>query len=265
MIVPRMFLFVALASPFLAVACAPSEETDDPAAPDPATRVQVSADSDEQAIELAQAVMATMGGWPAWDATKVVSWRFFGRRMHYWDRDTGLIRIEWPTDDGQLLILMNLNVRQGRAWKNGIELEGDERSEAIGNGYEAWVNDSYWMFMPYKLLDPGVTLKHAGEGAMEDGRASEMLDLTFDGVGVTPENRYIVHVATDTGLVEQWDFYQTAADEEPRFRLPWKNWQEFGGIRLATSHGNDEVDWEIAVHESLPATVFTTPDPVSVD
>ena len=267
MSVPRRFSWIVLVAWIALVAgCAPTGREDGAAqaAPDPADRVQVSADSDERAIELAQAAMETMGGWSAWDASRFVSWRFFGRRMHYWDRHSGLIRIEWPSDDGETLILMNLNVMQGRAWKDGTELQGDERSQAIKQGYEAWINDSYWMFMPYKLLDPGVTLKYAGEGTMEDGRASEMLDLTFDGVGVTPDNRYIVHVAKETGLVEQWDFYLTAEDAEPRFRSPWKDWQQFGGIRLATSHGRD-VGWEIAVHDSLPATLFTSPDSVDLD
>jgi hypothetical protein len=117
------------------------------------------------------------------------------------------------------------------------------------------------MFMPYKLLDPGVTLRYGGEKEMEDGRGADVLVLTFEEVGYTPENKYDVFVARDTGLVEQWSFYRNADDEEPSFTLPWTGWREFGGILLATDHGREK-DWDIAVPESLPRTVFTSPDPV---
>ena len=48
--------------------------------------------------------------------------------------------------------------------------------EYLELGHRTWINDSYWMFMPYKLLDPGVTLAYAGERALEDGRLKPGLD-----------------------------------------------------------------------------------------
>lgn len=233
--------------------------------PDYADRVHVSPDSDASAIALAQDVMKTMGGWEAWDATRFVSWHFFGRRVHYWDRATGNLRLEFEADEDAYIVLMNLSDRQGRAWKNGERLEGEELGELLDNGYSAWVNDSYWMFMPYKLLDAGVTLKDAGAKPMADGRSARVLDLTFaDGTGITPKNRYEVYVADDTGLVEQWDFYLEAGDAEPRFASPWSDWKSFGAIRLATNHGRN-LDWKIAVHDDLPASVFDDPAPVILE
>jgi hypothetical protein len=94
---------------------------------------------------------------------------------------------------------------------------------------------------------------------MKDGRPADVLDVTFgQGVGYTPENRYEVFVAHDTGLVEQWAFYAKAEDTEPRFILPWAGWTRFGKVLLATGHGKDD-DWEIAVPDDLPAAVFTDP------
>ena len=55
----------------------------------PADRVHVTDASDARAIEIAQSVMATMGGWESWDATRYLSWHFFGGRVHHWDRYTG--------------------------------------------------------------------------------------------------------------------------------------------------------------------------------
>ena len=112
-----------------------------------------------------------------------------------------------------------------------------------------------------KALDSGVTLKYVGEKPTAEGADAWVLDLTFVEVGYTPQNRYHVYVGKESGLVEQWDFYPEAANEEPSFALPWKGWQTFGGIKLATNHGRDR-DWSIAVHDTLPPSVFNDPGPV---
>ncbi|MFQ5719395.1 MAG: hypothetical protein ACE5IK_07580 [Acidobacteriota bacterium] len=218
-------------------------------------RVHVSSASDDHAIEIAQSVVQKMGGWEHWDAARYVHWSFFGRRKHDWDRWTGDIRIE--TDKN--LILMNINTKKGRAWEEGKEVvDPDKLAGMLESGHKMWVNDSYWMFMPYKLLDEGVTLKYTGEKDLDDGRPADVLTLSFDGVGYTPENRYEVFVAKDTGLVEAWSYFAKAGDEKAAFTLPWGNWKQFGNVMLATEHGRG-VDWEIAVKESMPRTLFTEP------
>jgi len=226
------------------------------------SRVHVNDESDARAIEIAQATVAAMGGWDALDATRYVSWNFFARRQHYWDRHTGDIRIESVRDGVSTVVLMNIQTGEGRVFNDGVQLEGEAAAEVLEFGQQAWVNDAYWMFMPYKMLDPGVTLGYVGEKQTADGMDAWVLDLTFGvGVGYTPENRYHVYVGKDSGLVEQWDFYAEAGNEEPSFASPWKDWKTFGGIKLATNHGRG-VDWEIAVHATLPASVLSDPAPV---
>ncbi|MCP3981286.1 MAG: hypothetical protein GY716_18450 [bacterium] len=229
---------------------------------DPATRVQVSAESDERAIEIAQSTVERMGGWEALDSTRFVRWHFFGRRWHHWDRHSGDLRIE--SEDG--LWLMNVHTKEGRYWEKDASVEDPAKlAEALDRGHQIWVNDSYWMFMPYKMLDPGVTLKYSGERTLEDGRAADVLDLTFAGdAGYTPQNRYEVFVARDTGLVEAWAFFAEAQETEPRFTMPWAAWEEFGEIKLATSHGRD-ADWGIRVYDDLPRSVFDSPEPPQIE
>jgi len=220
--------------------------------------------SDPQAIEVADRVMVELGGRQAWDETRYLTWSFFGRRRHVWDKQTGDIRIEGVDRETErpYLILMNLHDKQGRAWKEGVPVtEPDELAAMLENGESAWINDSYWMFMPYKLKDTGVALKYLQEAEMLDGRQAEVLQLTFEAVGKTPENKYHVYVATDSGLVEQWDYYANAADEEPRFSSPWHNWRRYGQILLSDNRGeNGHTD--IAVLEALPPEVLTSPEPV---
>jgi len=220
--------------------------------------------SDPQAIAIADQVMEAMGGREAWDETRYLTWNFFGRRRHVWDKQTGDIRVEGvDRDSGEsYLILMNLHTGDGRAWSDGVEItDPDARAERLDAGEAAWINDSYWVFMPYKLKDTGVTLLHLGEHEMLDGRPAEVLELTFEGVGRTPENRYHVYVASDSGLVEQWDYYEDAEDEEPSFQIPWHGWTRHGSILLSADRGeNDHTD--LAVLEDVPRSVFESPEPV---
>ncbi len=215
---------------------------------------------DPQARELAESVMQSMGGQEAWDATRHVAWKFFGRRQHYWDKHTGNIRIEIPANDRgpEMLILMNLDSRSGRVWTSGEELAGTALQEGLERGWRSWVNDSYWMFMPYKLMDPGVNLRHVGEDLMADDREADVLEMTFEGVGVTPNNRYLVYVARDSGLVEQWSYFAERDQSEAGFTMPWENWSSFGNILLSTGRG-DGADWDIHVYDELPEALYSDP------
>lgn len=47
------------------------------------------AHSDPAAVELADSIMAAMGGRKNWDKTRFISWNFFGRRNLVWDRQEG--------------------------------------------------------------------------------------------------------------------------------------------------------------------------------
>lgn len=217
-----------------------------------------SAASDAKAIALADEIMEKLGGRANWDNTRYVRWRFFGRRLHVWDKWSGNIRVERPNET----VLMNINTKQGRAWKNGEEVtHPDSLAKSLQGGYEAWVNDSYWMFMPFKLKDSGVTLKFMGEGMMADGTNAEILQLTFENVGVTPQNKYLVYVNKATKLVGQWDYFTNATDEKPRTSTPWGNWQQYGRIMLSDDRGRGK-HTELAVFDTLPAAVFEDPAPV---
>lgn len=229
-----------------------------------AAGAQTSIDADARAI--AASVLERMGGREAWDATRYLGWKFMGGRQHYWDKWTGDIRIEIPEGQDRegnrtapVLVLMNLNTRQGRVWADGSELEGEPLVAGLERGWRTWVNDSYWMFMPYKLLDDGVNLRYVGEDLMADDRLADVLEMTFENVGVTPQNRYLVYVAKDSGLVEQWSYFANRGDVEPGFTRPWAGWQRFGRIMLATSKGMD-ADWDIHVWDELPANLFTDPE-----
>ena len=175
-----------------------------------------------------------------------------------WDKWTGDIRFE--QDD--LTVLMNIHSREGRAFAAGVEIsDPDTLAARLDQGYRAWINDSYWLVMPYKLKDTGVTLRYRGPGPTEDGRPAEVVELTFKDVGVTPQNKYAVWIDRESRLVTQWAFYRDADDDEPRFTGPWTNWQRHGSILLSDGRG-ERGHTGVAVFDELPESVFTSPEPV---
>jgi hypothetical protein len=246
--------------PFSGPAIAQSPETQS----NPAASGFDDAGSDARAIEVADQVMVALGGRSAWDATRHVRWRFFGRRLHLWDKHTGNVRIEGEErDSGEpYVILMNINSKEGRAWLAGEEITEEEELEAmLDRGEAIWINDSYWLFMPFKLKDGGVTLRYLGEEPLGEDRRADVLELTFRDVGRTPENKYHVYVSQDRRLVEQWTFFDKATDPEPRFTNPWGNWRRYGSILLSDDRGDGHHS-DLAVFETLPESVYRDPSPV---
>ncbi len=223
------------------------------------------ADSDARAMEIADAVMERLGGRENWDNTRYLSWTFF-QDDQVWDKFTGDFR--YQKED--LVVLMNVHTQEGRAWQGGEEVTDEaEREEHRKAAYRAWVNSGYWLLMPYKLKDSGVTLTYLGEGETEEGEPAEMLQLAFEEVGLTPQNKYHVYVNKETMLVDQWAYFPDAGDTEPRFVRPWKNWQQYGNIMLSDNRGEMQNGGtfelpNIGVYETLPRSVFTDPAPIDL-
>ncbi len=216
--------------------------------------------SDPRAIKIADEVMTALGGRKNWDQTRYLSWSFFGVRQHYWDRYSGDVRIESPRDS--TTFLMNIHSMEGKVQKNGRLLENPETlKQLLQRGKNIWINDSYWLVMPFKLKDSGVTLKYAGVKNTESGKAADVLQLTFDEVGSTPHNKYEVFVDKESHLVTQWAYFPVATDTIPRFTTPWENYEKKGAILLSGGRGKNKLT-DIAVYDELPEAVFTSFEPV---
>lgn len=211
--------------------------------------------SDSAAIAIADQVMEAMGGRKAWDDTRYISWTFFGRRDLLWDKYTGNVDISIPAK--KLRIMTNVNKGGGRAWGDDLEfIETDTLESLLSMGKSIWINDAYWLVMPFKLKDSGVTLLYKGEGTTEDGKPAYRLDLTFDGVGDTPENRYEVMVDTNTHLVTEWSYFANASDTTAAFTTPWSDYKQYGDILLSGNRGKNSLD-NIVVRDSLSDNPFT--------
>lgn len=239
---PLLGLLLALA----AASCAGTRPRDERAA------ASLKRGSDETAVELAEQVLLALGGADAWDETRIVTWTFFGRRNHVWDKSLNDYRLE----EGPKVVLMNLDSGLGRVWEGGVEIEdAQRRAKELARAKSIWINDSYWLVMPYKLLDPGVKLLDAGEREQENGAKADVLRVEFEGVGDTPRNAYEVLVDRDTRLVTAWRFFEDRDDKEPKLATPWAGWSRFGGILLSGDRGPNRAITDIAVLDEPPAAL----------
>ncbi len=250
-----VFLFV----PFIMLACSNErqphiEQVDDLPSQNPAAEGFDEAGSDKEAIAWADAVMQAQGGREAWENTRYIGWTFFGRRDLLWDKQTGQVRIDVP--DEQAVYLINIQQDTGRVQLNGQEITDQEQlKELVDKGKQIWVNDSYWLIMPYKLKDSGVTLTYAGKDTMPGGRDAEVLELRFKEVGYTPENKYRVYVDPADSLVKAWAYYEKAAMDTPNFFTPWQNYQRYGKILISGDRGERQLS-NIEVAQEVDESVF---------
>ncbi len=261
-------LIMVLMVSVLAISCQGNKDTTSGASAAPMADVNPPAEgfdlqnSDPEAIEIADKVMQSMGGRQAWDNTRYLSWNFFGSRHLIWDKQLGKVRIEFPEGD---IYLVDINHQTGKVLKNGVEVtHPDSLKNELSKAERIWINDSYWLVMPFKLKDSGVTLKYQGIGNSDDGTPSHILKLTFKDVGVTPQNMYLVYVDTASNLVNQWAFYRNADQDSANFVRPWGNYQEYHGILLSDHRGERNLS-DVQVHEMLPPEVFNSLEPVEIN
>ncbi len=263
-----------LAAPLAArlVAQAPAAAPAAPATPAPAPAPipnppTMGGTSDPQAIAVADAALAAMGGKAAWDGTHYLRFTFAGRRTHVWDKWTGRHRLEGKTKDNEsYVVLDNINTHQGAAYIDGKLVEGERGSKMVEGSYGAWVNDTYWLLMPYKLRDSGVNLTWVGKQQL-DGKDYDEISLSFGVVGLTPGDHYWAWFNHDTHLMERWAYL---LQDQPRDAAPtvwlWQGWQRYGNIMLAPHRvqpdGQRKLELsDIVVAAAVPDAVFTSPAP----
>lgn len=207
----------------------------------------------EKADAIAKEVVNTMGGMENFNNTRFIQWDF-GKRTLYWNKWTGDVRIENPTKEQ--VIIVNINTLEGKAYEEGILINDEKKTKKLLNqGKRWWINDSYWLIMPWKLKDPGVTLKHIKIGELPNGNKADILQLTFESVGVTPDNKYWVYADQKDHLIKQWDFFKNFEDADAKFSKPWDNYQKVGNILLSFNR-SDFGPKNVVVKQEFDSEIF---------
>jgi hypothetical protein len=202
---------------------------------------------DPQALAVSERLVAAMGGRRQLEAARVVRFDFavvrdgetVARYAHWWDRHAGAYRLDGRDREGVgFRVLLDLETREGEAWRGGERLQGEPAAELLDTAYRRFINDSYWLLMPWKWLDEGVDLAYRGTREL-DGDTFDVVELTFAaGVGLTSADRYWALVSRRSGHMERWEYLLQQADGSPGEGEPtawaWEDWRDAGGgIALA--------------------------------
>ena len=212
---------------------------------------------DKKANAIVQEMLTAMGGMKNYNNTHFIQWDFVNRRL-FWDKWTGDVRVENPS--AKQVILVNINTLKGKVYENGVLVKDQTKSNnLLENAKNWWINDSYWLVMPWKLQDPGANLTYLKTDKLPNGKVADILQLTFKNVGVTPENKYWLYVDKGDHLIKQWAHYKNFNDAEPKFLKPWNNYQKVGNILLSFDRPNEEVGPKnVIVKTNFDSSIFTT-------
>jgi hypothetical protein len=241
-------------------------------APAPAAAPAPHGQADPLAADIAKQLTDAMGGQAAWEQLPYLRFDFVvvsegqerARFRHWWDKKRGRARVEGPDDKGQTVAaVFSLADRRGISFTGGMpDADSASITNHIQNGYERWVNDTYWLVMPFKLRDPGTHLKHVRTETGNAGQTYDVVELSFSpGVGLTPEDRYWLYVNRATHLVDRWEFVLTGRQPPPQ-GASWESWTSVGPLRLSLLRRFKDrpamIRFEnVSAPETMDETVFT--------
>jgi len=194
-------------------------------------------------LAVSQALWNALGGNDGWQKARYFRYDWIVERdgkqvvmrSHYWDRWTGRYRVD-GIDDGGVAnqYYFNVNTRAGEAWlgKHKVSDPADVKKR-VNDGYEAFINDSYWLLAPFKVQDGGVTLSDGGVDKGPNGETCDVLKLSFQNVGLTPKDVYWLYVDRKSHLVVEWKFVLNGENKPPA-AYSWSDWKKVGPIMLAS-------------------------------
>lgn len=179
---------------------------------------------------------------PAWNDARFFSFTFNVERegkivasyAQQWDRFTGDYRVTGKNREGEdVRVVMNVNTKEGKAWKNGSEVA--DPKDLLNFGYRRFINDTYWLLMGFKSFDPGVTREYGGEKKDPSGTVHDVVRFSFANVGLTPGDVYWMWVNRDTGLVDQWHMKLEGSkpEDEPSVVF-FRDYRRIGGLLIST-------------------------------
>ena len=211
-----------------------------------------------------------MGGQRTWDVLPYFRFDFVvvqkgkevARFQHWWDKRHGQCRVQGPDDKGRTVTaIFTLKDKKGKSFTDGIvDTDPTNIANIVQMGYERWVNDTYWIIMPFKLRDPGTHLKYL-RMQKRGGQVYDVLQLSFDrGVGLTSGDRYTLYVNRSTHLLDKWDM-MLEGKKPPPSTSTWEQWTPIGPVKLALNHRLQGKPVEIrfdnvAVPETMDPSVF---------
>jgi|SoiMethySBSTD1v2_1073268.scaffolds.fasta_scaffold150153_3 hypothetical protein len=243
--------FISLCLVSLAAGCGPGRTA---AATQSTAKAFDPSKSEPKAIEIADQVMNAIGGQANWDKAKEIIWAqglvIDGKLQdvvkHAWDRWNGRHQFtRWFGDGGQAVAMHELfsdtsfGYTQTEAGR--FSQLKEDKEKAVVEAKRRFDLDTYMLFLPFKLKDPGVKLAFAQE--LPDLEATtadapmkyDIIKITFD-EGVGPGSGETWYLSVDKAThMPAWIEHVAAGkpdNERGGFRL--EDWKEVGGLKFAT-------------------------------
>jgi hypothetical protein len=227
---------------------------------------------DPKAVQIDDTMMNAMGGEDAWNAAHFVRFEFRVRakgkvkadNFHLWDKKDGRYRLERVVPPGRHEVdLFNIgdyqNYKKGEAYVNGKKLEGEAAAKALKAAYASYINDTWWLCMPWKWQATGVNLMYLGPKE-RGGETFDLIELTFGHVGLTPGDMYHAYVSRQSHLMTYWEYTL-----QSHVKGAW-TWQygTYHGVKLARNHvssdGSATINMgHVEVLDDVDAAYFTDP------
>lgn len=118
----------------------------------------------------------------AWDTLQYLSFEFMGGHKYIYAKQANKAIISW--DDYR--VYLDLDQIDGIVYQNDIQLDEKEAKDVIQKAWSFWCNDSFWMFAPYKVFDPGTD-----RSVVETDEGESALLISYSSGGVTPGDQYM--------------------------------------------------------------------------
>ncbi len=198
------------------------------------------------AAPILRSMRDAMGGADHWQAARYLRFDWAVERdgkevvrvKHLWDRSTGHYRVEWKNKEGhQVQSLFDINSHAGRTWIDGTAVASADSAANMEKAYARYINDSYWLLMPWKLDDPGANVESLGRRTV-DGQEFDVLHITFNKVGLTPGDQYWAFVDRKTHMMARWAYFLEGTEGTPSLEnatvWQWSDWQKMGsGVMMS--------------------------------
>lgn len=213
--------------------------------------------SDEKAVAAIDEMATALGGTEAWAAVKQVRWELKHKVedkvtehfRHAWDIWNGRHRFETkllgvktePDEEPRWLFAMyNLFKRDSGGYvaqldKPQQKAPSEEVRRVVGQAYQVWLRDAYYLSMFHKLKDPGVKLTYAGERKDFYGTCTDTcLDIMVQFEDSVGKDTYHVLLNKQTKIPEVIE----KSINGGKMAMKVLDWQTVNGLKFPTGLKN---------------------------
>ncbi|NJY64044.1 hypothetical protein HC174_14975 [Salinimicrobium sp. CDJ15-81-2] len=110
---------------------------------------------------------------------------------------------------------------------------------------QRFINDQYWLLFPFHLVWDDMEWEHTEQAtAPIGGEQMQRVTVTYpDGAGYTPGDVYEIYFGNDH-MIREW-VYLSGGSRKRAFAATWEDYEEHGGLKVATMHRSEDGSFEL--------------------